>query len=97
MSYGQGLWPGGVSPPSATVLGAPCAEDEMLDLPFFGVSCTSYRQELGTARPSRAVGARLGPGLALTGSLGLIPWEVAPASWHSEVQLVPKHGVGTFS
>lgn len=49
------------------------------------------------ARPACAAGAGSGPGLALDGSLGLIPWEMAPTSWHSEVQLVPKRRVGTFS
>lgn len=54
------------------------------------MSSTSYRQELGMVLR--------GPGrsLALTGSLGLISWEVAPANWHSTVQPVPKHAVGTF-
>lgn len=34
VSAGQALWAGGVSPPPATMLGAPCAEDETLDLLF---------------------------------------------------------------
>lgn len=34
MSGEQGLWAGGVSPPSATMLRAPRAEDEVLDLLF---------------------------------------------------------------
>lgn len=47
MSAGQGLWAGGVSPPSATMLRAPRVEDENAGFALFGVSCTSYRQELG--------------------------------------------------